>query len=311
MVSLTHKLCLIGLALALLLLLLVPLHPLLHEGVWRELGNVLHFPLMAAFTLLIFFALATSTRPGRYGSAAWAGCGTALVTEVLQPWVGRTASTMDFVLGALGVAVALGGLYAWRDGGLPLRLLHGFVTLGLFVPLFHPTWLELRATAWRSNRFPVLGDFEEEIELRLWQDRNSSDEPTTTLKLVNEHASTGSRSLAVHTEEGAWPGVVFYAGGADWRDYERLMWDVYNPSGPFNLSLRVDDERLARFELSFHSKFTAEPGWNHFTIPLERIRRGSRIRELDLSHVRRVYFYAEGDRSRLFFLDHVRLAGAG
>jgi hypothetical protein len=176
--------------------------------------------------------------------------------------------------------------------------------------LLHPTWLELRASAWRSKRFPLLADFEEEIELRLWQNQTSNDEWPTTLTLTNEHVSAGSRSLAVHTGEGAWPGVIYAAGGADWRAYERLMWDVYNPAGPFKLSLRVDDERDQPFERSFHTKFTTGPGWNRFAIPLERIRRGPRTRELDLSHVHRICIYAEGEQARLFFLDHVRLAGA-
>jgi len=50
---LSKKFSLAGLAAAILALLLLPVHPVVHEGIWSALGNAVHFPLMAAFTLAV------------------------------------------------------------------------------------------------------------------------------------------------------------------------------------------------------------------------------------------------------------------
>lgn len=297
----------LALALGLLWLLLVPAPEFFRESLWEALGNAVHVPLMAAFSLLLW--LRWGSAPRSYGWIALAGAVTAAAMELLQPWFGRTASVVDFFFGLLGVSAALCGIWAWREGGRRARVLHAAFTLLLLYPMGRPVWLETRAALWRRNHFPVLGEFESAIEMRLWRDRSPGRKWPTTLSLSGEHVSGGRRSLAVHAGGGAWPGVIYLAGGTDWSAYHELKWDMYNPGEPFRFTVRVDDEIDPRFASSFHRSFTADTGWNHFSLPLLTVRRGPRSRELDLTRVRHLYVYADGERSRLFFLDDVRLVG--
>jgi len=306
---LSKRFSLVGLAAAILALLLLPVHPVVHEGVWSTLGNAIHFPLMAAFTLVVccLWTVGPRARPLPYRTVAVVACSTVILTEVIQPMVGRNASLIDLVHGLLGVAVGLVGVYAWRKGGRRIRLIHALATAALLVPMLHPMWLEWRADRRRSELFPVLGAFEDEIELRLWRDRSPMFKWPTTLKLSSEHVSEGLRSLAVRTGDGAWPGVIYIAGGLDWEPYDALQWEIYNPADPFRLAIRIDDRRDPDRGASFNRSMTVEPGWNRFEVSTEEIRRGPETHPLDLGRIRRLYIYAEGNRRRLFFLDGVRL----
>jgi hypothetical protein len=297
------------LAAAILTLLLLPVHPAVQEGIWSALGNAVHFPLMAVFTIVLCYLWTVGPRARSlpYKTVAVVACATVLLTELIQPMVGRNASLVDVVHGLLGVAAGLVGIYAWRDGGRPLRLIHALFTVALLVPILHPMWLEWRAHVHRSQLFPVLGAFEDDIELRLWRDRSPIFKWPTTLKLSSEHVSEGLRSLAVRTGDGAWPGVIYIAGGLDWEPYDALQWEVYNPADPFRLAIRIDDTRDPDSGASFNRSMTVEPGWNRFEVSTEDIRRGPDAHPLDLGHIQRVYIYAEGNRRRLFFLDGVRL----
>lgn len=296
---------------AILLLFLLPAPEFVSAGVWNALGNASHVPLMAAIALLLFlrWGPAPDGRPARYGATALASTAVVFAIEIVQPLFGRSASAIDLVLGTLGVVTALSGVYAWRDGGAGPRLLHALFTVTLFVSIGHPVWMEWKAANWRATSFPSLGDFENEIELRLWRDRSPLRKWPTTLNLSSEHVASGQRSLAVHTGGGAWPGVIYVAGDADWSAFDRLAWEMYNPGEPFRFSVRVSDEIDHSFRASFHRTLPADTGWNRFSVPLEQIRLGPRSRELDLTRVRNLYIYAEGHRSRLFFLDRVRLGG--
>jgi hypothetical protein len=308
--QLSKRFSLAGLAAAILALLLLPVPPVAYEGIWSALGNAVHFPLMATFTLVVcsIWTVGQPARPLPYKTVAVVACATVTLTEAIQPMVGRNASLIDLVHGLLGVAAGLVGVYAWRNGGRRFRLIHGLVTLALLVPILHPMWLEWRADVHRSELFPVLGTFEDEIELRLWRDRSPIFKWPTTLKLSSEHVSEGRRSLAVRTGDGAWPGVIYTAGGLDWEPYDALQWEIYNPADPFRLAIRIDDTMEPDRGGSFNRSMTVEPGWNHFEVPTDDIRRGPETRTLDLGRIRRLYIYAEGDRRRLFFLDGVRLA---
>lgn len=300
-----RKLWPLPIGLAILVSFLVPLHLTDGEGIWNALGNAAHYPLMAAFTLAALTFWGAS-----YASVGLAAAATAALLELIQPMFGRTESAMDLIFGLFGVSVALVGHRAWRNGGGGLRLAHALLALALGLVVSQPIWQEWRVMHLRAVRFPVLGDFEDETELRLWRDRSPAKKWPTTLKLSSEHVSSGRRALAVRTGSGSWPGVTFFAGGMDWRGYSRLGWDIYNPGEPFRLTIRIDDEVDTSFEGSFHRALAVATGWNRYEIPLEQIRSGPRVRDLDLGRIRRVYFYAEGEQPRRFFLDHVRLMAA-
>jgi hypothetical protein len=299
-------------AAGILTLFFVPIHPTVHEGIWKAVGDALHYPLIASVTLLVFLVSRAGGRSAavRYRVTGLFAVVIVALIELIQPLFGRSASWNDALIGILGVISALGGIYAWREGGFAFRAGHTILATLVMGTLLLPTWMEWRAAGWRTASFPLLGGFEEAIELRLWRDHSPKKKWPTTLKISSEHVSEGRHSLAVRIGDGAWPGVVYYAGGSDWSAYDHLRWDVYNPSKPFRLAIRVDDRFDLRYEKSFHTSMRVEPGWNRFEIPVSRIRDEPKLGALDLTRIRRLYVYADGDGSGLFFIDHVRLTAS-
>jgi hypothetical protein len=258
---------------------------------------------MAAFTAVLFFARRGYVRAGLTGAAA------TLVMEAIQPLFGRTASIVDALIGLGGVAVTLGGIYVWREGQRRHRLLHAVLTLLVVAGVLAPVRLEWTASRWRSSSFPLLGAFEDEIELRLWQYNGPVDDALPALQLSSEHVSQGHRSLAVRTGDGSWPGVFYLAGGADWTAHERLRWDLYNPGEPFRLRVRIDDGPHVASDAAFHERISIWNGWNHCDLPTERMRHGADTGEVDLARVWRLLLYVDDGEQRAFFLDNVRLTG--
>ena len=79
-----HKRGVWGLALAalILLLLVLPTPGFVRYGAWEALGNAVHVPLMAAFTLLLFLRWRPAARSGpvRYGAIALGSAATVSAT---------------------------------------------------------------------------------------------------------------------------------------------------------------------------------------------------------------------------------------
>jgi hypothetical protein len=300
------------LALALLALPLVPLRRGADPALWQALADAAHFPLLVAFTLVLYHA-AARVLPGRGRRAllvAAAGLLGSLAIEWIQPRLGRTASLRDLAIATLGIAAALAGVAAWSSGSAAARWVHGLVTLALFAGLLLPAAVEWRAIAARGRSFPMLADFEQPIELRLWRARGAPPAAPTRMSRSTSHASSGRFSLEVVTGGGEWPGVSFAAGGSDWRGHAALSFDVFNPGPSFPLSVRIDDAGdTTEYASRFNRTVTIAPGANRIRIPTDDIRQGPRDRELELGDVRWVMFFVDAGAERRFYLDRVQLEG--
>jgi hypothetical protein len=299
-------------ATGLLVLLTTPFLPLTAErdfALWNALSNACHLPLLCAVTLALYAVLDRASPRKRLFAAAAAAWTLATGIELLQPLASRSASVTDLALGTLGIAVAAGGIQAWRGRRAGLRAAHAALTVGACLLVLSPSWSEWRGVRWRAEHFPLLGEFESDVELRLWRPQESRSRAPTRIALSNRHVESGRRSLRVRTGGSGWPGVSYEAGDMDWRPYRELAFAVYNPGPPFRLFVRIDDDGDTTDEESRYTRgLEVASGWNRFRLPTAEIRDGPERRALDLRRIRRVIlFVRRREPQRIFYVDHVRL----
>lgn len=271
-----------------------------------------HLPLFLGLTLVFHHYLGCWNRPAWLqrlvaGSIAVA---LALATEWLQPLVGRDDSLQDFANGFLGIIIAVTGLAVIKSRGSTLpRAVWAGLSLTAILYVAWPAWQEGRAIQLRARNFPILGDFENPAELRVWYPQGGTSNRTSQIDISSEHATRGQHSLQVQLGKTDWPGVNFNAGKMDFSGYHRLALDIHNPGGMFDLILRLDDDGdcSSQDTRCLHG-FSLTNGWNHFTVPVTELERAPKTRRLNLRAIRRLVLFSDGQSvPPIFFLDNVRL----
>jgi hypothetical protein len=307
-----RRLIVSGVMLALLLAAcFVPMRFGVNRAFWERIMDAGHLPLMAGFTWIVFrlFRGQAASYNGR--SVVWAAltsCAAGGVIEGLQPWFGRTDSLVDFRNGVLGSVLAALGITAW-EGNRQAKASCALAMAASILLALWPAGQEGHALFRRWQQFPMLGDFENDAELRLWPAQGGTVQTGTTVARTHSHQAHGDFALQINAVAGSWSGVSFLAGNQDWRPYKQLAWDIFNPGPPFTLSLRVDDDGdCTKFGSRFDDGYAVTNGWNHLRVTTRVLERGPRDRPLNLSGIRRlVLFTGEKEPARQFYLDHVRL----
>ena len=270
-----------------------------------------HIPFVAMLTFFAWHILPARIVRNRALLAFTICAAAAGLAEWLQRFTGREPSWSDFTNSAAGAFLTFLGITMWqRRPVLPWRMLYIAYAGALCAITVLPAWREFRAIAWRSVSFPMLGDFENTYELRLWCGDGRRDAPDgARIRLDTAHASHGAQSLRIETRAHGNPGVRFLAADQDWRDYSALAFDVFNPGDPFELSIRIDDDFLKpEREDRFYRALPIAAGWNHIAIPLEEISHAPKNRCLNLAAIRRLVLFLEDPaQPRVFHLDHVRI----
>lgn len=305
----------LGIAVAFVIILLtvsLPVGVKRNHTFWYDFFDAGHFPLFALLALLIYWSppAVGLKLEKRCAVAAGIAATFAILIELFQPWVGRTASSTDLINGLLGIAAAASGAYLWaRKSPRVVRMLHAVLTLVVAVLLLLPAISEYRALHWRSTQFPLLAGFETELEMALWRGMTSLPSAPTSLQRSTEHATDGSFALDIETRGGAYPGVRYSAGQLDWSGHDALVLDLFNPGESFVLNIRIDDDGdCTLFAQRFNRRIPLEPGLQTLRIPTADIRQGPRERELNLQAIRSVYlFTGKHDAPRRFYVDHARL----
>ena len=276
---------------------------------WKALFDSSHFVLFLVFPCLVLAVLPVRGR-SRYAYAALVSAVVAVGIEIIQPVFSRTTNWLDAASSLLGTASGVLGAFVWQQGRkIRWRVTHLVTTLLLCTWVFWPVLEQVHALRWRAVHFPILGDFEDEIEAELWGPATNANGALTRLTSSSGWATRGKQSLRIETRTGTWAGISFRAGGRDWDDFKRLAFDVLNPGAPFQLNIRIDDTlETPPYAERFNSRVAVSEGYNSIVFDLADIRRGPRDRELNTKHVTRVVLFTGRDKSgRVFFLDHVRL----
>lgn len=300
--------------------------PLIYElpgntFLWIEIQNSGHTPIFGIIALLLLgisLNLLGSHLKQRWHHYLVALAGASLlgmITEFAQLNGPRDADIGDLIRDVAG-AVSFLGVYLYFDKHLrnkrypvigSLRktaLLLAVVTLaGALVPLTLSSTVYLQ----RNSAFPVICDFDS-----YWGKRFLTTE-SARLKIVSPPmAMTAAREKVgeLTLREGKYPGFGILEPYPDWGVYETLQLDIYSPLDTLvDIHIRVEDLRHdGNFADRFNRTLSIVPGENHISISLLDIRVAPRGREMDMSAIAAIHFFAVDLRQRLtLYFDNVHL----
>lgn len=227
--------------------------------------------------------------------------------ELAQAGLGRNFDLADVLKNLAGSLLTLAFYASARRSLLRARLLlvQVIAVLVLSAALF-PLAGALFDEHLAANQFPVLSDFETSFERNRW-------EGNARLSIGRDFVSHGSSSLKAELNTDRYSGLFLRFFPEDWREFEMLTFDLYNPSGDeLKITCRVHDRIHAdsgnAYADRFNRPFSLAPGWTRIDLPLRQIAEAPQGRLLDLEHVAGLgIFVTEQKEPQIIYLDHVRL----
>lgn len=243
----------------------------------RAINNLGHIPLFAVVSLFLYRLLAF--RPLTKWlliTAMVAVTGTGV--EYLQTWVGRNASWDDVLRNLLGAWLALSWLSARSGPIIAARVVTSIAALSQLV-----FTVAVGATEYQVLRqLPVIANFETPFEEKRWhRDRAVRSQ---------EHVTEGKYSLKIHFNTNRWSPAELGLLPRDWRGYDHLKFDIFNPdTEDLRILLRIDDLNRNWYETDrYNTWLDLKPGWNYLEISLDEVRLAPKDRELDMSQIRQI-----------------------
>ena len=172
--------------------------------------------------------------------------------------------------------------------------------------------LTVSASAW-AQQSKVLTDFEDQAQLGLVRFSDAEAE----LSPLAEAVTSGQRGLKVTFQKGApYPGFTGDQETGfplDWRGYDYLRADVFNPNPeqvPYNV--RIDDAQSTGYPTRFNAEGLAfRPGRNTLELHLPSLRTADGSRNLDLGRITTfMVFLGSPPEDVTLYFDNVRLEKA-
>lgn len=272
-----------------------------------DLGHVFFFVILTFIILSLWQPLIKKSFPGQCIRIVLIALILGAAIEILQYPFNRTPDPGDMVRNFIGCGLAL---FFWAPSrktipGKKLRIWQ-LLTALIFVASLIPLSIALTDEWMAKKQFPVLADFETPFEQYRWDGE-------ATHCIDHIIAYHGKSSLKVQLETTEYSGVGLKYFPRDWRNYETLMFSVYNPeSRPIKITCRVHDRQHAegtqRYSDRFNQEFELDKGWSTFKISLEKIRNAPKTRQMDISQIYGLRIFAtQLAEPRIIFIDDVRL----
>jgi len=132
----------------------------------------------------------------------------------------------------------------------------------------------------------------------------------TLYSLSSNHVTHGAKSLKIDMFPSDYPGLRASLPIKDWRAYDALSFDIYNPARQAVLvGVRIDDKKeYPKYENRYSESFVVAPGQNQVVIRLKTMLTKNAKRHLDLSHIYRLYIFVSHPATRLtLYVDALKL----
>ncbi len=290
---------------------LVPLKFEVAMEFWERFLDFLHVPAFAAIALYLHHFLPAKWSPARrLGWAFGLAAAASGMVEILQHWTGRQASFWDFYYSVSGAFLSVLWLLLWPRG-FGSRVAWVLYTALICAATGLPAWHQWQCLAWREMNFPMISDFEDLEEFRLWREWRPFDAGWGFSIVPSTRYVTHGRQSARVILRGSQNGTMrIFLVNQDWRPYQAFAFDLFNPGEPFELSMRVDDDGpILPPPNRFYRALPIEHGWNHIRIPLEEAKHPAKGRPLNLAAMRRIVFFRYEPKVDVcvFYLDWLRV----
>jgi hypothetical protein len=162
------------------------------------------------------------------------------------------------------------------------------------------------ATQVPSSRVLVLEDFETPEAAARWEG---------PLEIAADHASHGRQAARLRLDR-EHPQVSSARLAADWRGYDRLLFDLYTESDVVSTAtVRIYDQpggdlgQAARDDyFDGRNKIFVQKGWIHVEVKLTPLKAGTFLRDLSLDRIRRLVLSFDAmPLPATFYVDNIRL----
>lgn len=227
--------------------------------------------------------------------------------ESIQFFIGRQASWIDILRNMLGGMSAL--IFSRHAKMNQSRLFGPGSKVIIFVLLCSQLYPLLRALAdeqMARSDFPLLADFESQLELDRWRSNGG-------MNLDKSIKTNGDSSVRIQltTEKYSGASLKYFPG--NWKDFNRIMFSIYLPDlPPLPLTIRIHDQQHEQNDFPysdrFHLKTILQKGWNHVSIDIKQVIQAPKTRSMDIESIANIHFFAIGLRQpRVIYLDNLRL----
>jgi hypothetical protein len=276
--------------------------PIGHGGRWLSaLGDMVHTPLFCCVTLGALFLLQRLSNANNDRRQIFRRCLVVATTlflfgvcmEFAQKWSGRTGDIHDAVANGVGILIGVAiYLWFWRETVCDetCRGHRHFksILIGISVTALTATWwrpiITLMDERKLQNEFPILCDFDSNIELTRWFYRESSGKITRQ----DNHAGSTAMRFALPKD---FSSVTLVAMNPNWSQMETLELDLLLPADQetnhVHVLLSVLDQQFENYDTDLFEKTWELPRgeWVHVVLHRDEIVAGPRDRKLDLSQV--------------------------
>lgn len=264
---------------------------------------------------ILFFALLTlAIQPWRVwtGWSLW-GIGTLAVLmlgtgiELLQHGTSRQMDWQDILRNQVGVwtilAVRPRASLTRKSGPVvwPLRL----IVAALLAAEIGATARVAIQQYHVSQLLPTLYDFRQPDPSPFWDG---------VITPVTDHAiNAHERALRISLSTARYSGVSLHNLPEDWRDYDRLIIDLYNPQDhPLPMVLRINDIEHDLGDNDYNDRFNTRlplaPGPNQFELDLDRVRAAPEGRSMNMQAIRRLILFTVAlPEPKTLYLRDIRL----
>jgi hypothetical protein len=230
-----------------------------------------------------------------------------ILIESIQFMIGRQASWGDVFRNILGGLVAL-IFFPHRQAQNNVffgRLAKAIVTILVGIQLV-PLALALVDEQMARSQFPMLANFESQLELSRW-------ESDANITLDSNFVINGDKSARIEFTTEKYSGLSTQFMPPDWKNYERVLFSSYLPGqAPLILSYRIHDRQHEQGDYLYHDRFNRrvllQPGWNHISAELTDVFNAPRTRQMDMGSIANIHFYVSNQKQpRVIYLDNLRL----
>jgi VanZ family protein len=232
--------------------------------------------------------------------------GTAI--EVIQIFFHREFSRSDIINDVLGGYIGLLALIALnKQQTLKLKTTAVILALLCFAVGFRDMERHLLDELNMHQQFPVLADFETELEMSRWENN------LTALKRSQEFVKTGEHSLKVSYLPGRYPNISLEHFKNNWSGYKTLSYSIYNPSHETrSFEIKVYDQkninRSRSYNDRFNHKITIASGWNTFDIPLNDIISAPKNRSMNIQKIKGFSLFTDRlEQPVTIYIDNIHL----
>lgn len=230
------------------------------------------------------------------------------LVEVFQYGFNRTPDMGDLFRNMIGAGIAICFLLPITKSvpKTPMLILRTTLVF-LVASQFYPIVIALIDEYHARQEFPILSDFQTPFQIHRW----SSDAAIT---IENDIGNQGNRAMRTDLTTQLYSGVALKHFPGNWQQYQFLQFRIYNPSADtIAITCRIHDKTHTQSVQHYHDRYnktnSISQGWDTITISLDEVRRAPDKRQMDLSQIFGVGFFASNlPHPRTIYIDDVRLS---